>query len=275
MIDLFELSRYYFRQWKIVLAVFCVCVVLALVYYFTTTPLYRAQVTVQYHASSQQNQSLSSTLGLALAGLQGEKSLPERAEGFGILKSRAFLLPLIEKLQLAPQMFPERYDPATHAWKKDKRPPNREEIHRDFISRVMTVDDNSTTGLITISIFLPDREQSAVVANTLLAELNEKLRLDAVARADENISYLDKQIESNQISEIRVAIAQLIQSELKRLLLAGSQTSHMFQVLDPALTPDRRYAPRPLLVSALTMLAAFLISTFVIVIRFLDSSRRK
>jgi uncharacterized protein involved in exopolysaccharide biosynthesis len=275
LIDLFDLSRYYFQQWKTVLIVFFIVAALGAIYYVVTPPVYRAQVTVQFHASAQQNQSLTASLGMALAGLQGERSLPERAEGFGILKSRIFLTKLIEKMNLAPSIYPERYDSAKNQWKVGAKIPTQEQLHRSFVNRVMAVDDNTATGLITVSIFLPGREQTAVVANTLLEDLNERLRQDAIARADENIGYLNKQLESTQISEMRVAIAQLIQSEMKRLLLAASQTTHTFQVIDPAMTPDRLYAPRPLLLSALSVLIAFLVSLFVIVLRFLANNRRK
>jgi uncharacterized protein involved in exopolysaccharide biosynthesis len=245
-------------------------------YFFVATPLYRAQVTLQFHATSQQNQGLSSSLGigLALAGLQSEKSLPERVEGFGILKSRIFLLPFIEKMHLARPMFGNRFDTSKNSWKRGT-PPTPETLHREFVDSVMAVDDNSATGLITISIFLPSAEQAAAVANALVGDLNEKLRLDAVSRANENLSYLDKQLASNQVAEIRVAIAQLVQTEMKRLLLASSRTTHTFQVIDPAMTPDRLYAPRPLLTATLSFLVAFLISLFVVVIRFLANSRTR
>jgi uncharacterized protein involved in exopolysaccharide biosynthesis len=275
LIDLIDFGRYYGQQWKIVVVTFFLCAALGVVYFVAAAPLYRAQVTLQFHAASQQNEGLGSTLGigLALAGLQGDRSLPERSEGFGILKSRAFLAPFIQKMNLAPSIFPNRFDASKNSWIRGQSLPTEEDLHRAFIGRVMVIDDNFATGLITISIFLPNAEKAAVVANTLVGELNEKLRLNAIARANENISYLDKQLASNQVTEIRVSIAQLIQSEMKRLLLASGQTTQTFQAIDPAVTPDRIYAPRLLLVAALSFLSASLISLFLVLVRFVARAR--
>jgi uncharacterized protein involved in exopolysaccharide biosynthesis len=267
---MFEFARFYRRQWKIVLAVVAICVVAATAYFITTTPLYRAQVTMQFQATAQQSDSLSSSvgIGLALVGLQGDRSMPERARGFGILKSRAFLLPFIDKFDLAPAIFPRRFDQTSKTWSHG-RPPTQDDLHEAFIGRVMVIDDNSSTGLITLSIFLPSPQQSEVVANALINGLNEKLRADAIIQANENLEYLDKQLASSQIAEIRVAIAQLVQSEMKRLLLASGKTSHSFRVIDPASVPDRIYAPRAVLVVALTLLIALVSTVFVVAIRFL------
>jgi uncharacterized protein involved in exopolysaccharide biosynthesis len=275
LIDLIEFGRYYRQLWKTVAITFALCALFGVTYFLVATPLYRAQVTLQFHAASQQNEGLSATLGigLALAGLQGDRSLPERAEGFGILKSRAFLLPFIQKMNLAPSIFPDRFDTSTKSLKRDKKAPTQEDLHRAFRDRVMVVDDNFSTGLITISIFLPNAETAANVANALVADLNETLRLNTIARANENIAYLEKQLASNQVAEIRISTAQLIQSEMKRLLLASGQMTHAFQQIDPAVTPDRIYAPRPLLIAAFAFLSAFLISLFVVLVRFLARSR--
>jgi uncharacterized protein involved in exopolysaccharide biosynthesis len=272
LIDLIQFAHYYQRRWKVVLMIFCGCIALGTLYFFRATSVYRAQVTLQFHASSQENEGLGSTLGigLALAGLQGEKSIPERAEGIGILKSRAFLLPFIEKMSLARALFPNRFD--TKAL-KSRRPPTGEELHRAFLGRAMVIDDNFATGLITISIFMPNAAEAAAVANTLTADLNEKLRLNAVARANQDIAYLEKQLDSNPVAEIRVSIAQLIQTEMRRLLLANGQTTQTFQVIDPAFAPDRIYAPRPVLIAAVSLLSAFLLSVFFVLTSYLLHAR--
>jgi uncharacterized protein involved in exopolysaccharide biosynthesis len=274
LIDLIEFARYYRRRWKVVLGIFCACMALAVLYFLTATPVYRAQVTLQFHATSQQTEGLGSTLGLglALAGLQGEKSLPERAEGLGILKSRAFLLPFIEKMKLAPSMFPDRFDPINKSLRAGRRAPSAEDLHRAFLGRVMSIDDNFGTGLITISIFMPNAAEAADVANTLTNDLNEKLRRNAVSRANANISYLEKQLDANPIAEIRVSIAQLIQSEMRRLLLANGESTQTFQLIDPAIVPDRIYAPRVLLITAFALLSAFLLSVSFALISFLVRS---
>jgi len=277
LIDVFEFGRYYGRQWKIVLSIFLVCITAGVVYFLTTTSVYRAQVTLQFQAAPDPSNSVGSTLGigLALMGLQGDKALPERAKGFGILKSRAFLLPFIQKMHLVSDLFPNRFDESGSTLKHGKKPPTADELHEEFLTRAMAIDDNTSTGLITISIFLPTAHGAEIVANTLIADLNEKLRLDTITQANANLEYLNQRLTTNQVAEIRVAIAQLVQNEMKRILLASGQTTQSFRVLDPAIQPERRYAPRVLLVSAFALLSAAMLSFFVVVIRFLADSHKR
>jgi uncharacterized protein involved in exopolysaccharide biosynthesis len=273
LIDLIEFGRYYQRQWKLVVAIFCFSAAIGVLYFVIATPLFRAQVILQFQPASQAD-GLSSTLGigLALTGLQGDRSLPERAKGFGILKSRAFLLPFIQRMNLYSAMFPSRFDESTNTWKRGMSIPTQDDLHKAFVDRVMTVDDSASTGLITVSVLLPNAQQAASVANTLISDLNERLRRDAILQANENLDYLNKQLALSQIAEIRQVIAQLVQAEMKRLLLASGQTTHAFRVVDPATVPDKLYAPRALLVIALAFLSAFMLSLFVVVIRFLVST---
>ena len=274
MIDLVELVRYMARKWKLVAVVFVLSAVVGGIYFAVATPLYRAQITAQFQASTQ-NDGLSSTLGigLALAGLQGDKTMPERARGFGTLKSRDFILSFVRERKLEPFIFPRRYDFSKNQWAPDAAVPSDEEIFEAFSNRVMSIDDNSSTGLITISIFLPDKNAVAIATNALLASLNRRLQFDAVSQANANLKYLNDQMTVNQVAEVRTAIAQLIQSEMRKLLLAGGEATPPFRVIDRATVPDKIYGPRALLVAVFSFLAALVVSLMLLVTGFIFRSR--
>jgi uncharacterized protein involved in exopolysaccharide biosynthesis len=251
--------RQYRRQWKVAVWIMVFCAVCATTYLLIATPLYRAQITVQYQAPAQHagGLNLSANLG-ALVGLQSDKT-PERAKALGTLKSRAFLLPVIHAMHLEPEMFPWRFDKVRGTWRTDRKPPTENQLHEEFLNHVMSIDDNTTTGLITLSFFLPHPDQAQLVANQLIDDVNENLRQDALSQAQENIAYLDKELATAQVAEMRVAIAQLIQAEMQRVLQANGRTTRVFAVIDPALLPDRPYAPRVVLVVTLAVLAGLVL----------------
>ena len=260
LIDPVELVRQYRRQWKLDVVIMVVCAACATTYLLVAQPLYRADITVQYQPLSQQGSALNLSANLgALVGLQGDKSMPERAKALGTLKSRVFLLPFIRRLNLEPDLFPRRFDAARGIWRSDRKPPSENELHEMFLSRVMSVDDNQTTGLITISVFLPHARQSSLVANQLVADVNETLRSDALSQAQENIAYLSKELANAQVTEMRTAIAQLIQVEMQHVLHANGRTTRIFNMIDPAITPDRPYAPRVLLVIVLATFSGLML----------------
>jgi uncharacterized protein involved in exopolysaccharide biosynthesis len=274
VIDMIELVRYYRRQWKLSCAIMTVCFLAGAAYFTVAQPLYRAQVTVQYQSTypHDEGMNLSGTLSLALMGVQGEKATPERAKALGTLKSRAFLLPYIKKMNLAPDLVPRRFDRRSGNWRADRKPPTDNEIHESFLGRVMAIDDNATTGLITIAIFLPAARQAQSVANQLVADLNDTLRSEVISQTQENIGYLNKQLTSSQLAEMRFAIAQLIQGEMRRLLLGSGHTAHVFEVIDPAIPADRPYAPRLVLVAALSIFSGLMLGVIAVVGRFIYKS---
>jgi uncharacterized protein involved in exopolysaccharide biosynthesis len=271
LIDIVELVRYYRLQWKLSCAVMTVCLLAGAAYFTQAQPLYRAQVTVQYQSLLRQNQgmNLSSSLSLALVGVQGDRGTPERAKALGTLKSRAFLLPFIKKMNLVPDLFPQRFDRSSGNWRADRKPLTDNEIHKAFLGRVMAIDDNATTGLITIAIFLPASQQAKSVANQLVADLNDTVRSELISQAQENIGYLNKELTSAQVTEMRVAIAELIQDEMRRLLLASGRTTNVFRVIDPAIPEDHPYAPRLVLVAALSIFSGLMLGVIAVLGRFI------
>lgn len=274
LIDMIELVRSYRRQWKLSCAIMTACLLAGAAYFTLAQPLYRAQVTVQYQSMWPHNEgmNLSSTLGMALSGVQGDKTTADRAKALGTLKSRAFLLPFIKKMNLAPDLFPQRFDRKSGNWRADRKPPTENEIHESFLGRVMAIDDNSTTGLITIAIFLPAARQAMSVANQLVADLNDTLRSEVISQTQENISYLTKQLTSAQLAEMRVAISQLIQGEMRRLLLGSGHTTQVFNVIDPAIAADHPYAPRLVLVAALSIFSGLMLGVITVIGRFIYKS---
>lgn len=270
------LARYYARQWKLVTAIMVICLGIGTLYFLMARPLYRAQVTVQYQSLSQQNEALNSPLGLGLAlvGLQGDRTAPERAKAFGVMRSKAFLSPFIQEMNLAPELFPRRFN-VRGTLRANGRAPTESELHEAFLRRVLSIDDNTTTGLVTLSVYLSSAERASSVANKLVLDLNSRLRSDAVSQAEQNIEYLNRQLTTTQITEMRTALAQLVQTEMRRLLLASGRTTFVFHVIDPATVPDRPYAPRPVLVAALAVLAGFMLGLGAVLARFLVASPRR
>jgi uncharacterized protein involved in exopolysaccharide biosynthesis len=107
-----------------------------------------------------------------------------------------------------------------------------------FNTRVRTIIEDPRTGLITVRIDWGDREQAAEWANQLVSRLNEDMRRRTTTDAERNMEFLNKELAQTQIVELRDALSRLLESELKRKMLANVSTEYAFRVVDPAVVPD-------------------------------------
>lgn len=269
-LDVMELFYFYLARWKLALLIMAISLIIGVTYYSLARPMYRAQITVQYIPISAEAGLLGpgTGLGLALAGLQGDRAMPERAKAFGTMRSRTFIVPFIERNGLAPELYPDRFEPSTASLLKGRSSPTPGQLYGAFTGGVLSVDDNASSGLVTLSFFASDPTLAAKTANSFISDLNQTLKGLTEAEARQNIDYLNRQMAATQVPEIRAGIARLIESEMRRMVLASSSAASVFKVIDPATAPDGPHAPRRLLVMALALIVGFLAGLLAISVRF-------
>jgi uncharacterized protein involved in exopolysaccharide biosynthesis len=181
-----------------------------------------------------------------LGGLAQVAGLPvsgnsARDEAYEILHSRALAWHFIEANHLAPMMFPKRWDAQAHRWKTTGRgePSPAEQIAK-FNSKISAVSQEKLSGTIRVSITWPDRTQAAQWANALVIMANDQLRERHVKDSTEMVDYLDKQIENTQSTEVRQALYELMERELRKSAIAAVSREYAFKVVDPAMVADVR-----------------------------------
>ena len=87
-----------------------------------------------------------------------------------------------------------------------------------------------------------------------------------LTEANSAIEYLRKQLESTQLVEMQRVFYDLIESQTRISMLADVREEYVFQVVDPAVVPDEKIAPRRSLIAVLgTMLGAMLALVVVLV----------
>ena len=134
------------------------------------------------------------------------------------------------------------------------------DVYRLFTKgEVLNVDTDKKTNLITVTVDWKDPALAADWANSLVARLNQYLAQQAVERSESNLKYLNEQLMSTQIEEMRKTLFDLIANEQKNVMLANTQKDFAFRVLDPAVEPDKKIKPkRSLIVIIASFVAGFL-----------------
>lgn len=259
------------RSWRVGAAIVCAFLCTGIAVALIMKPVYRGEVTVIPQSSERGGGLLRGLSGSAMgaAALQGlgfgamESS---KAEALAVLRSRAFIEDFITREDLLPQLFPDRWEPGAEQWAIDEDTGRRDapSMHLAYLkvlSACLRISENIEAGTISISIDWKDRERAPVLANRLVASLNEVMRSRAREDAEKNIAFLKLQLANSTVFETRASVARLLESQLQQLMLANGRGEFALKVLSPAMTsdPTERVAPRRrLIVVAFTIAGAIL-----------------
>jgi uncharacterized protein involved in exopolysaccharide biosynthesis len=182
--------------------------------------------------------------GLAsLVGLGG--SANKESEALETLKSRGLTISYIESNGLMPILFDDRWDSSTKTWRVGKfgRVPTLEDGYRAFDKRIRTVVQNRKTGLTTISVTWKDPVLARQWTDGLVNATNDLLRARAIERSTRNLEYLRKASDTTTITEVKTTIYKLMETEIKKQMVAYGGRDYAFRVVDPAMVPDRKDFP--------------------------------
>jgi LPS O-antigen subunit length determinant protein (WzzB/FepE family) len=103
----------------------------------------------------------------------------------------------------------------------------------------------------------------------LVDDLNSSIMRRDVAEAEQAIEYLSDQIKNTSVASLQNVFFNLIEEQLKTVMLAEVTDEYLFRTLDPAIAPDMKTKPKRSLIVILSALlgfflamAAVLLSTF-------------
>jgi uncharacterized protein involved in exopolysaccharide biosynthesis len=192
------------------------------------------------------NQNAMGGLG-GLASLVGLGGMGNRAnESLAVLKSRALTSAYIEANDLLPIIFYDRWDSSAHKWKSDKKDkiPTLEDGYTAFDKSIRLVVENRKTGLINVSVTWRDPKLAKEWVDGLVNAANDLLRREAIARSTANLEYLQKVLDKTAVVTMRDTIGKLVESELKKQMMATGNKDYAFRIVDPAVIPEHKVAPK-------------------------------
>ncbi len=206
------------------------------------TPIYRGStILIPAKADHGMDASGSGIGGVAsLVGIDIGGSDSDKQEALAVLKSRHFTDQFINDLNLMPVLYAKSWDASTGKWKGDeKHQPTPGKAYRHFDKDIRSVVLDKKTGLITVNVDWIDRIAAAAWANELVDRVNLEMRHRALARADAEVAYLEKEFESTTTVATREAIGHLIESQIKQRMLATVTPEFSFRVIDRAIPSDK------------------------------------
>ncbi|NWF35562.1 Wzz/FepE/Etk N-terminal domain-containing protein [Mariprofundus sp. KV] len=246
------------HKW-LILTVMVVVGIISALYAKSMPNIYRAEVLLAQvdDQSGGGGGRMSSFLGKfgGLASMAGI-SIPQgdMNQSLAMLESREFLWKFYQDEKLRDNLFTKldkegnpRPDPTV--WQVYRR-----------LSAIIDVNEDKMTGLIALSVTHQDPEFAARLANALASRLNDYVRLQEVTNTSANLTYLNKELRNTKVDEMRLVLFDLIRKEQQKLMLLNTRKQYVFKVIDAAITPDVKVAPKRLKI----VLGAILISGLLI-----------
>jgi Chain length determinant protein len=252
-VSLRKVARVLGAHW-ITLGIFCLLFTAgSVIYALTREPLYESDsLLAPVKEDAGQLGALSGVLG-QFAGIAGGLGVSggsaNEDEAVAVLQSREFSLRFMREHALLPLMFPKIWDAGLQKWRPrndgTERPagPSPDDAVQSFESmRTVTVDRR--TEFVRLAIRAPTAALARDWSTSMINELNDALRSRALEESQRAVTLLSKSVETEQVQSMRTAAASLLESQLRRQVLAQSRRDYALRILDPPSLPDQRFYPK-------------------------------
>lgn len=256
------------------------------------TDIYRATAVIIPVGGKESGGSELSMVAQQLGGLPGI-TLPgsrSSSEIISMLNSNIIREKMIEKYNLLPVLFRERWDGTRNEWKTGTGAPfmaltligrvsglfSGEEAGAKSaksgvpslwdgirsLEEVIKVSPNMKDNTITVSAEYKDPEVAERLIEELLATLNERMSAEAKRVAQMNKKYLAEQLGSSYDPIIRQKVFNLIAQQVEINMMAEVKENFAFKVIDPPRAPDRKFKPQRQSIVRLASIASALAGVF-------------
>ena len=169
----------------------------------------------------------------------------------------------------------ELYDINTQTWirkvKNNKlAKPSDWEAHKEF-NLIVDFEQKKSTGFIVMSVESKSPILAQQWANWLVSDLNHWMREEDIEEYQNNIAYLEDRLEKTLLTDMQKVFYQLIEEQIKKLMLAEVKDEYVLKVVDPAVLPEEKYSPRR---AVICILGAFIGGIFSLIVAAIRIARR-
>ncbi len=206
--------------------------------------------------------------GIASLGMSMNAGGGAKAESLATLESEVLTERFIKENNLLPVLFHRQWDSHLNRWKSDHTDgPTLWVGNRYFAKTVRATKETARTGLVTLTITWTDPVMAANWANGLVKMANDFLREKSIRESERNIAYLNEQLGKTSVVEIRNSIYNLMESEIKKQMMARGSDEFALKVIDPAVAPEKSSSPQRLLWALAGLCMGLLLSIIYIFLR--------
>lgn len=279
-ISLYDIWDILTRYKAMILGIVLVFTLASVLFAVLMTPVYRAEIQVAPVSEKDSNNRFAAQLGefgglAALTGINMDQG-SKKNESIATLRSRKFTEQFIKDEKLLPVLFHDQWDADNQRWDETdpEDVPTLEDAWELFDEKVRRLSEDRKTGLVVLSIEWEDPGEAARWANELIRRVNAMLREKAAMESENAIGYLREQLRQTSVVELKQVVNQLIESEMKKIILANITREYAFRVIDPAVVPEDAFKPVKAVLIAIGIVLGGLLGIFAaLIIDFMKGQR--
>ena len=285
-----ELFYLLIKERLTIFSITAVISIIAVIYSLSLPNIYQSKATLAPVGTSSISSSLQQYSSLAgLAGISIPSTEDENNSAQAILKIKSLsffennILPniLLHDLMAVKSWNPDtelinydskKYLKDSNKWVRkfsypQKQIPSSQESFEIFKNKHLALSEDKISGFVTLSI----RHQSPLIAKEwtelIVDEINNFYRQKDKLASEKAINFLNQQIASTGLSEIKEAIAVLLQEETQKLTLVEANEFYVFDYIDPPAIMEEKSEPSRALICILSFMLGGLMGVLFVLAR--------
>jgi LPS O-antigen subunit length determinant protein (WzzB/FepE family) len=131
----------------------------------------------------------------------------------------------------------------------------------------LSVSSDKKSGLVSVSIEYYSPLAAKQWVDLFVVTINEHMRDRKLAQVNNNIQYLEAQIEKTAIADMREVFYQIIEEQIKNKMLAEASPEYAFTTVSRAMLPEEKSKPKRALICILGTLLGGMLSVLAVLIR--------
>ena len=158
------------------------------------------------------------------------------------------------------------FDRSKNKWIEDSAPSDQAayEVYKEIFS----VSEDAKTGFVTVSIESFSPHVAKEWLEIIIYNINESMRDENIKTASNSINFLNNQMQSTNLKELKDGLSQLMQSQMQNLMLASVSDSYIYKVINSPIAPERKSAPSRAFICIFGTFIGFLISSLFSLLRY-------
>ena len=269
----------------VITAIFAIA---SVTYSLSVSNEYRATTTLV--AAQQESGALSGALGqlgglASLAGVNldgGNASEAQVAQE--IMQSWSFIEGFIKSNNLAVELLAAEswdkasnkliidkdiYDSESKKWVSDEKwvsedgSPSSWTLFKAFSNRLV-VSKDKISGLLSVSIEYYSPHLAKQWLDLYVTAINSHMQQRQVSKVNNNIEYLQAQIEKTSIAKMQEVFYTIIEEQIKKKMLAEASPDYAFVAVSPSMVPEERSKPQRALICILGTLLGGMLSVLLV-----------
>ena len=288
--DLRELMSVLRAGSRKIITITAVFTFISIIYAFSVPNQYKA--TALLAPAQSESSDLSGALGqldglASLAGVNiGASENTEAQIAQEIMKSWSFIDSFISKNFISVEVYAAKgwnresnellidddlYDVETNTWfvKDDNTGevgiPSSWQLFESFSERLLVLENNKSN-LISVSIEHYSPYLAKQWLDMFIAAINTHMQQRQMTKVTENINYLQAQIDTTSIAEMREVFYNIIEEQMKNKMLAEASPEYAFVVVSPNMVPEEKSKPQRVLIIILGTLLGMMLSIIIVLV---------